>query len=384
MKVGDKVRQDQVLATLESSEVDANFKTAKSNLTIAKLNYDKAVASTDKEYDLLKANNTLQTAENNLNNIESTLVVENNEEDNNIKKAEQALKDAQEDYDDLYIESISAKSDTTRNKRNTYTDAIDDLRDIINSTQTSLDSIDKVMYLTDKFKISSDTRVSIYIGAKNTNSISSVTSNFFDIVNTLESIQNDYNKLLDKPIDDVTVIELEQTYNKITTLSKSIMNLGNYARTMFEYSITSADSLTQNMLDTYITSSNTIYSNGRSLKEKATVTMESIYKLDDSLDLVKAQQAIDNAQITLDKLLLNKSNRASNNKSKETLAKLAVADAKKEIFYIENGYNNTTVQNAYNQLIQAQSNLDTVLKKYENYQLIANFEGTVTEMNVQV
>ena len=112
--------------------------------------------------------------------------------------------------------------------------------------------------------------------------------------------------------------------------------------------------------------------------------MESIYKLDDSLDLVKAQQAIDNAQITLDKLLLNKSNRASNNKSKETLAKLAVADAKKEIFYIENGYNNTTVQNAYNQLIQAQSNLDTVLKKYENYQLIANFEGTVTEMNVQV
>jgi hypothetical protein len=156
-----------VLATLESSEVDSNFKTAKSNLTIAQLNYNKAVASSDKEYDFLKAQNNLQTAENQLTNIEATIIVDNNEEDNNIKKAEQTLQDAQEDYDDLYTESISAQSDTTRNKRNTYTDAIDDLRDILTSAQTNLDSIDRIMYFTDKFKISSDTRASIYIGAKN-------------------------------------------------------------------------------------------------------------------------------------------------------------------------------------------------------------------------
>jgi hypothetical protein len=64
--------------------------------------------------------------------------------------------------------------------------------------------------------------------------------------------------------------------------------------------------------------------------------MESIYKLDDSLDLVKSQQAIDNAQVVLDKLLLSKKNRESTNQSKRIVAQLAVSDAKKEIFYIEN------------------------------------------------
>jgi hypothetical protein len=64
--------------------------------------------------------------------------------------------------------------------------------------------------------------------------------------------------------------------------------------------------------------------------------MESIYKLDDSLDLVKAQQAIDNATIALDKILLSKKSRNSINESKRVVAQLAVSDAKKEIFYIEN------------------------------------------------
>jgi hypothetical protein len=80
------------------------------------------------------------------------LLVENSDEDNNIKKAEQTLIDAKEDYDDLYNESVSAQSDVTRNKRNTYIDVIDDLRDITNSVQTNLDAIDKIMYITDKFK----------------------------------------------------------------------------------------------------------------------------------------------------------------------------------------------------------------------------------------
>lgn len=383
VKVGDKVRQDQVLATLESSEVDSSFKTAKSNLAIAQLNYDKAVANVDKAYDLLKARNNLQSAQQALDTIESTLLVANNDEDSAIKKAEQSIKDAQEDYDDLYNESVSAQSDTTRTKRNTYTTAIDNLRDIANSVQTNLDSIDKIMYFTDKFKNGAD-RASIYIGAKDISAVSSATTAFFDARRDLQLIQTDYTALFARDVDTVTAKELEQAYAHVTAVSKLVMNLGNYSRTMFEASVISSDSLTQNTLDSYVTLANTIYTNGRSIKDKATTTMESIYKLDDSLDLVKAKQAVDDAQLVLDKLLLSKQNRESTNKSKKVAAQLAVEDAKKSITNIENGYNDTTVQNAYNQLIQAQSNLDTVLKKYENYQLIANFNGTVTEMNVQV
>lgn len=384
VKVGDKVRQDQVLATLESSDVDSSFKTAKSNLTVAQLNYDKALATTDKEYDLLKAKNTLQTAENQLFNIEATIVVDNNDEDNNITKATQAVVDAQEDYDDLYNESVSAQSDTTRTKRIAYTTAIDDLRDVINNVQSNLDSLDKIMSYTTKFNNNSNTNTSIYIGARNSSSVSATRDLFFAVVRTLAVIQTDYDTLSLRNVDDVSVQELESAYNNISTMSKALMDLWNASRSMFESSIVSVDVLTQAMIDSYISLWNTMYNNGRSIKTKGISTMEGIYKLDDTLDLVKAKQTIDNAQIALDKLLLSKKNRTSINQSKRTLAQLAVSDAKKEIFYIENGYNNTNVQSAYNQLIQAQSNLETVLKKYENYQLIANFEGTVTEMNVQV
>jgi multidrug resistance efflux pump len=61
-----------------------------------------------------------------------------------------------------------------------------------------------------------------------------------------------------------------------------------------------------------------------------------------------------------------------------------VINAEQEVFNIENGYNDINLQNAKNQVIQSQSNVDTVRKKYENYQMIANFDGTITEMSVQV
>ena len=151
--VGDKVRKDQVLATLDSSDLDSIFNAAKSTLSLAQLNYNKAKASENKEFDLLKAQNDLIVAQNNLNNIETTIRIANDEEDNAIEKAEQSVKDAQKRYDDLTCTDCGEAAKDVRNKNNTFGSAVEDIRQTVTSIQSSIDALDKIMYYTDKYRL---------------------------------------------------------------------------------------------------------------------------------------------------------------------------------------------------------------------------------------
>jgi hypothetical protein len=84
---------------------------------------------------------------------------------------------------------------------------------------------------------------------------------------------------------------------------------------MFENSVVSVDTLTQTMIDGYVSTANGIYTNGRSIKDKSTSVMESIYKLDDTTDLDVAKKLMDNNKIAWDKLVLSKSNRVASNQA---------------------------------------------------------------------
>jgi multidrug efflux pump subunit AcrA (membrane-fusion protein) len=333
VKVGDKVRKDQVLATLESTEVDSSLQTARMNLESAQVTYDKLVSNTNKELDLLEANSTLQTAQSNLDTIEQTITLKNHEEDVKIEQAQIEYDDAVEEYKELYTESLSAWSDTARNRKNTYTEAVDTLRDMYNSAQTNSDTIDKVMLYTDKFGI--EGTASIYLGARDVDAQNTTEHNFFLVQQAILELKDHYTTLSILDTDDTTVHQLETAYQKMTTLSKLLMNLGTSSRSLFENSITSADVLTQNMLDNYITQANTIYSNGRSMKDKATTIMESIYKLDDESNIDSAKKIMDNAKITLDKLLLSKANRVASNQADRVAAQASIISAKQNISNIE-------------------------------------------------
>ena len=140
----------------------------------------------------------------------------------------------------------------------------------------------------------------------------------------------------------------------------------------------------QATIDSYIMIADGIYSAGRSISTQSATTMNKVYNIDDTTNVENAKQMMDQAQVALDKLTFNKNNRLLNNQSQRVAARIAVVQAEQTITAVNNGYNNTAVQIALTQYVQAQSNFTTARKRYESYQLIANFDGTVTEMNIQV
>ncbi len=394
VNLGDKVKKDQVLATLESTDVDASFKTAQSNLTLAKLNYEKIVWLHDKDSDLLKAQNDLITAENNLQNIETTITLTNQEEDNNIAKATQSLKDAKEDYEDLVCNDCSNSDEKLRNQRNTYKAAIEDLRTIANTAQSTLNSLDMIMYFSSTYQNTAwSNEASAYIGYNDKSSITTTRNSFSSASTLLDTLENTYSILSSKNSDAITFSEIKDAYNQVDKLSQNLMTLGNNARTMFNASLVwwwiagQSSSLSQSDVDNYISLANTIYTSWKSLNSQGTSTMEKIYNLDNNSTestISKAKEALDSAQLNLDKLLLSKNNRINNNQIQRTQAQVAVNTAQLNIKAIQEWYFDTSVQSAHNQLVQAQASADQIRKRYESYQLIANFDGTVREMNIQV
>ena len=140
----------------------------------------------------------------------------------------------------------------------------------------------------------------------------------------------------------------------------------------------------QATIDSYIMIADAIYTSGRSISTQSSTTINKVYKIDDTTNIENAKQLMNQAIVALDKLKLNKSKRVSNNESQRVAARVSVVQAEQGVAAVNKGYNNTTVESMYNQLVQAQSNFTTARKRYESYQLIANFDGTVTEMNIQI
>ena len=235
-KVGDKVRKDQVLATLDSTDLDASFNVAKSNLSLAQLNYNKAKGSENKEFDLLKAQDDLRSAQNNLNTIETTIQIANNEEDNAIAKAEKLVADTKKDYDDLVCENCSSADETVRNKKNTYQDAVQDIKSIINTAQNSIDKLDKIMFFSPKYRLPSS-EASVYIGANDTNTIAITSRNFSEVREDITTLEEAYRELSKLSSDEITTDRIAQTYQQVDELATSLTSLGNNARTMFNASL---------------------------------------------------------------------------------------------------------------------------------------------------
>lgn len=384
VKVWDTVKKNQVLASLQTSSLDERLQSAQISLKQAKNNYEKLLSNTNNELDLLKAQSDLQTAKSNLTNIESTILLANNEEDTKIEQTQKDYDDAIEDYNEILKETENGINDSERKHKNSYTTAIDDLKDDYIDIQNSLDDIDKIMFYTNDF--GQEWSATIYIGAKDSSLRNETKENFYDITTKNKELEAIYTTLSQQNNTEwVSQSEIEEAYKKVTALWIALMDLWETASDMFNASVTSVD-LSQNTIDNYVKISNTIYTQGRKLKDQATNTMDNIYNLDEDSedDSTQAKEKMDNLKLTLDNLLLKKANREASNQEIRVKAQEAVENAEQEVENIEEGYNNLSLENAKDSITKTQTSINSILQDYEDYQLIANFDGTVTEMDIQI
>ena len=162
-----------------------------------------------------------------------------------IKEKEKVLKEAKNDHAELLSGKLGAShaelalSKQVRARTTTIDKLIRDFRDSANSLQTSLESYDSLMKMTDRY--ASD-QVNIYIGAKNQNLLNA-SKNQFWVVNSYVSKLNDlYFDFSRKEIGKITENELLSAYAIYKKLGEEMIQWGRTNYDMFLESIETAGS----------------------------------------------------------------------------------------------------------------------------------------------
>ncbi|MDR2415231.1 MAG: HlyD family efflux transporter periplasmic adaptor subunit [Candidatus Peribacteria bacterium] len=107
---------------------------------------------------------------------------------------------------------------------------------------------------------------------------------------------------------------------------------------------------------------------------------------DTKLKLDKAKTTLEQAEITVNKLELSVEVLLTDQAKEKASLLDQIETAQRNITKIQKGesLNESKVKQAKNTVTQRQNTLDSLMDKYENYRLEANFDGVVTQMDIQI
>ena len=388
VKVWDVVKKDQVLAKISTDDLDnsvaqarwdiENQKTALQDLLDAK--------NLDLEYIQQKANYDALLLQ------QDTI---NQDHDLAMQTLLQQIKDAQKSYDDTladYNELLSggnstnadlALSSTIRKRNQTLENAILELKTIINDINAALDTYDKKLIITDKYKYEVSRNYNIWADDLY---LKTQSEKLFNQISwDLQNLKTAYNNLSSKSISEVSSEEVVDTYNIVKTLWNLLVDRWEVSYNMFKASITSSSYTLAN-----IDADAAIALNNQNLWlkyiQRYTSMVSTLADLDDDTSLEDTKLKLDKAKTNLDKLNLQIDVlKASQEKERATLEDnidKSLRNLNKIIWW--ESLNETQIKTAQNRLKQLQRNLQNILDKYENYELTANFDWVVTQMDIQV
>lgn len=391
VKPWDEVQADQILATLDGAAPSADLRAAQSAVDLAQASYNNARTLYNPDKMLREAQLTVNQARSALHNIESTIQIENTQEDNAIAKAQQALKDAQKRYDNLICEECNSADDDIRSKRTNYSQGVEYLRQSKNSIQSNLDSLDKIMFYTEKFQLPWQ-EPSQYIWANDSSTISETSKAFFQVKKWLDELESTYQTLANIDLDELSFRDFDDAYALLDRVSSDTIELWNKSRRMFDASLVgwamanAGPPMQQSQVDNYLNLADGIAANWSQIHQQAAQILDRIHALDDATSedtINKALIVVQDAKIALEQLELSKSQREITNAAMRSDAEWALAQAQKQLDSIHNGNYDLSIQQAKTNLTQAQSQLTALRKRYEDYELIANFQGTVSDMDIK-
>ena len=313
-----------------------------------------------------------------------------------MQELQQKIKDAQKLYDDTladYNELLSgndsanadlALSSTIRKRNQTLETAVLELKTIINDINSVLDSYDKKLIITDKYKY--EVSKNDYIWAEDLY-LKVQSEKWYNQINKdLDTLREKYNNLNTKSISDLTSEEVVDAYSALKTLWNNLVNWWETNYDMFKASVTSTSySLTDIEKDAKAFGTD-LQSSWLKYVQLYTSKVSTLADLDDDTSLEDTKLKLDKAKTNLDKLNMQVDVlKAQQEKDKATLEdnidtslrnlnKIAWWESLKE----------TQIKQARNRLNQLQRNLRNIRDKYDDYELTANFDWVITEMDIQV
>lgn len=388
VKVWDEVKKDQVLAKISTDDLDNSVAQARLDIENQQNTLQDLLdaRNLDLEYLQQKANYDALMLQQETIDQDQELAMETLQQQ--IRDAQKTYNDAKADYEELLSWSDSANADlalssTIRRRNQTYENSVLELKTIINSITNVLDAYDKKLIVTDKYK--HEVARNNYIWADDI-SLKNKSNNLYqqisDDLNTLTEI---YNELNSKDVKDLTKEEIVNAYYIVRTIWSELVDWGEVSYNMFKASITSS-SYTLTNIDA---DANTALSNQNlwmQYIQKYTSTVDSLANLDDDTSLEDTKLKMDKAKTNLDKLLLQVDSLKTTQEKERASLEDQIDTAKRNLNKIEwwESLNETQISTAQNRLKQLQRNLQNTLDKYEDYELTANFDWVITQMDLQI
>ncbi len=407
VKVWDQVKKGQVLASISTDKLDTTLERNKRDLNAKKRAYEKKLKDADSGLDLLKAQaeydqklleQTLLPQKQTAETETAQIAVDNAKQ--SLKDQEKALKDLQDDYAIMYGTWKNAQnsdlglSKTAIERNQKFEAYVREFKIQALSLQDLLDRYDKVIQETSKFSNPED-YTHYYIGAEDQLLRSRSINQFYELqkqVTVLGDLYTQYSKI---PVASLTEGKILEGYQVFKTIWDQLSQWGNLNYNMVMKSVPSGK-VDKTAIAGYAKTLGTdIESEGYALKNKYMTTVAKLKEdmnSDSGSDQESMQTKINKAKIALQDSKLKLQNAQEELMSLKTKQQIAKLTAESDLKAAKNKLDDLMdkveiseeLQAAKDALESAQEEIKTTLKQYEDYQIIANFDGLVTKVEMQV
>ncbi len=365
VKQWDTVKKWQVLAEIDRRDADNEIRAQELSIQSAQISYNKLFSST-KEYQITQAQLNAANASGNVS--AGKLEIANLEAEKEIKLQEQRdiIAEKQKSLD--IINAQGSDSDITKYSAQAVS-AENDALDTIQQARDGLRTLKDIFHTDDP-----NNQALIYIGGKSTSSLNAAIAAISQLEAALNVFVSAHDTYTNTATKDVTVILTLENANKI--LLNNFSNATQAAN----------NALNQSVTDTRYYSDATLQSNRSSVSSLSNKVISLLNSINNSIkelqnndtdiltlknDIAAAQRNLDKVSLDYDLQIIQKKNDiASNqwnvevsNQNAESLIQWPTDDEKAGI---------------QNQITQAQLNLTKSRKTLEDYQIIAQFEWTVS------
>ncbi len=407
VKVWDQVKKGQVLASISTDKLDTTLERNKRDLNAKKRAYEKKLKDADSGLDLLKAQaeydqklleQTLLPQKQTSETETAQIAVENAKQ--NLKDQEKALKDLQDDYAIMYGTWKNAQnsdlglSKTAIERNQKFEAYVREFKIQALSLQSILDGYDRVMQETKKF-LNPEDYTHVYIGADDQILRGKSVSQFYELQKQVEVLEDLYAQYSKIPVASLTEGKILEGYQVFKTIWDQLSQWGTLNYNMVMKSVPSGK-VDKTAIAGYAKTLGTdIESEGYALKNKYMTTVAKLKEdmnSDSGSDQESMQTKINKAKIALQDSKLKLQNAQEELMSLKTKQQIAKLTAESDLKTAKNKLDDLMdkveiseeLQAAKDALESAQEEIKTTLKQYEDYQIIANFDGLVTKVEMQV
>ncbi len=403
-KVGATVKKWDILATITTDDLDRKVEDKKKEIKNLQLKLNTILSKSDKNLDILRAQSNYDLLILQKETQPSEQILDIQTKKSNIQDIERQIKDKEKDLREAkndYAELLSWRAWAThaeltiwsrvRNRNTTIEKLIRDFRTSAVEIQTTLDEYDKVMKMTDLHNWENE---NVYIWAKNQRLVSESKQNFRKVNAYTEKLNTLYNNFSAKQIGQITENELLDAYAVFKNLWDDLVQRWRINYDMFQDSIESVGTLERSQIDWYTkTFGTSLESQWYSYYDKYNSAVESLANLKDSDTTIEdAADKVEKLSIELDTLKINlqKANNELTIAEKQHVLDAAeldkkITDAKVDLEKAKQWNAQQEEIDTYkNEIDNAQFALTTLMKEYDDYKIIANFDGVVTKLDMQI